>query len=89
MNGAGGFSGTITASGGTFTSAPSQLFFDNVFWADQGITGAFYVEATGEIVPVSDGKTWAVGAVIVFGLVVYHYRSRLRLRSRSQSQSRR
>lgn len=64
-----------TGGGGSdqirFTSAPSQVFLDNVFWSDRNITGATMIGD--EIVPVPEPSTVAggigLGLVVLFQLV--------------------
>tara|TARA_B100001248_G_scaffold262395_1_gene258096 strand:+ start:34073 stop:35230 length:1158 start_codon:yes stop_codon:yes gene_type:complete len=48
-----------------FNTSLSQDFLDNVYWADQGITGAFQL-GSGEIVPVPEPATLLVGGILGF-----------------------
>ena len=63
-----------------FASSLNQAFLDNVFWVDQGITGAIQLPS-GEIVPVPEPSTVIGGiflGLVVAGDIYRRYRQRRR-----------
>ena len=78
------WSGNISVGGGTdqikFAASLDQAFLDNIFWVDQGITGAIQLPS-GEIVPVPEPSTVIGGiflGLVVSGDIYRRYRQRRR-----------
>ena len=75
--GASGTDDRIVFSSFNGSDATTQNFLANVFWIDQGITGATFLPS-GELVPIPEPSTWAAG---ILAIVAVGWTQRRRLQS--------